>query len=305
MYDRILARFYGEVFAILPAKLLEIRSFLHLKARGEDVPPSAVHEAMAGRRSDGVQMAGRVAVLPVQGVIAQRVGAVEKASGGVSAEEIGATLDSLVADRSVKAIVMAYDSPGGSVAGIPELAAKIRAARDQKKVIALASSTAASAAFWLAAQASEFFIEPGGVTGSVGVITAHEDVSAQMEKEGVKATLITSSQYKGEGSPYAPLSAEAQVNMQSMVNRYHSMFVADLAKGRGVTAARVESDFGQGRVKIDKDAVSCGMADGVATLAQLLSRLGAGDSARAEAVTHANALRAAARARAVSLEDQR
>ncbi len=303
MYDRILAAFHSHPWAILPDKLAAIRGFLYLKARGGDVPPEQIAEAMAGRRSDGVQMAGRVAVLPIQGVIAQRVGAMEKASGGVSAEEIGSTLDSLVADRSVKAIVMAYDSPGGSVAGIPELAAKIRAARDQKKVIALASSTAASAAFWLAAQASEFYVEPGGVTGSVGVITAHEDVSAQMEKEGVKATLITSSQYKGEGSPYAPLSAEAQANMQQLVNRYHSMFVADLAKGRGVTAARVESDFGQGRVKIDRDAVAAGMADGVATLAQLLNRLGAGDSARAESVTHVNALRAAARARAVSLDD--
>jgi signal peptide peptidase SppA len=272
-YPHLLAAFNRSPWAILPEKLDEIRAFVELKVRGGDVPEERVQAIEASRRDASVQMAGRVAVMPVFGVIAQRVGGVERMSGMVSTEEIGATLDSLVADKQVRAIVMAFDSPGGSVFGVPELSEKIRAARDQKKVVALADSMAASAAYWLAAQASEVVVTPGGQVGSVGVIVAHIDVSKMEEAAGIKTTLVTSSPFKAEFAPEVPLTEEARGELQGKVNEYHAMFVAALAKGRGLTEARVNKDFGQGRMMTAKAAVEAGMADRVATLAQVVGRL--------------------------------
>src|SRR4051812_48405729 len=104
-YARILAELYGTPVAILPEKYETIRAFLESKAKGEDVPPETVAAIAGSRRPDGVTVSGKVAVLPVFGVISQRAGLLEQASGGVSAERVGALLDGLVADDGVKSIV--------------------------------------------------------------------------------------------------------------------------------------------------------------------------------------------------------
>lgn len=298
MYPAILSAFYSTPWAILPEKLEEIRAFLKLKAAGGQVEPAAAAALAATRRPDGVQMFGRVAVLPVFGVIAQRLGMMERISGGVSTEELGATLDTLVRDQAVKAIVMAYDTPGGTVPGVMELAARIRAARDVKKIVAFVDPLAASAGYWLAAQASEVVITPSGRAGSVGVIFAYEDRSKADEMAGVNTTFITSSPYKAE--LWQPLTEEARAHLQREADTIHAQFVGDVARGRGVAASKVEKTFGQGRVLNAEDALAAGMVDKVGTLDLALRRAGGAEASGAGPAPLAQA--AAARARVVAIE---
>ncbi len=296
-YEHISAAFQASPWAILPAKLEEMRAFLRLKVRGGDVDPEEIQALTAGRRPDGVTMAGRVALVPVFGVISQRVGMIERASGGISTEELGSTLDGLVSDKAVKAVCLVFDSPGGSVFGVEELGRKIAGYRGEKKVVAVADSVAASAAYWLASQCQEFAVTPGGQVGSIGVLIAHEDWSAYNEEKGIKTTIVTSAPYKAEMADTAPLSAEALGELQGKVNHYHGLFTAAVARGRGVSEAKVSKEFGQGRMMTAKDAVAAGMADKVATLEQVLSRLGASSGTSAQ--------QASVRARAVELSEIR
>ena len=78
----------------------------------------------------------------------------------------------------VGALVLDIDSPGGIVSLVPEFARELRAARAQKPIVAVANPFAASAAFWLGAQADEFMVTPSGEVGSVGVFNFHQDWSA-------------------------------------------------------------------------------------------------------------------------------
>ncbi len=294
-YPAIAAAFYNTPHAITPEKLAEIGAFLTPRifedVRAFDTPP-----VTAGPR-DGYQLVGRVAVVPVMGVIAQRMGMLSAFSGGVSTEQLGATIDSLVADTGVKSIVLNIESPGGSVYGVPELADRMLAARDRKKIVAVANSYAASAAYWLASVSSEIVVTPSGSVGSVGVIAAHQDTSKADEAAGYKTTLVTAGKYKAETDPSVPLSAEARDNLQAAVDAYYSMFVKSIAKGRGVSASKVDADFGQGRMLLAREAVAAGMADRVATLQQTLVRLGADE----QAARGAGALRREAMARAAEL----
>lgn len=299
-YEQVWRAFLNEPLAILPEKLAEVRAFLELKLAGGEVDPEKVAAIVAGRldradrlgaiqgqrRGNGVVQVGPVAVLPVFGVLGQRVDALGEASGGVGAERVGSTLDQLVQDKSVKKIVMAFDSPGGSVYGIDELGRKIREAGARKKIVGIADSVAASAAYWLLAQTSEVNVTPGGQVGSIGVIVQHVDDTKAEELKGEKSTFVTSSPFKAE--TLGPLTDEARGELQKKVNHYHSMFVAAVAKGRSVTEAKVEKDFGGGRMVTAKEAVSRGMADHVATLEQLLGRLGADVSSGPGATGHAD-----------------
>ena len=185
-------------------------------------------------------------------------------------------LRAVMADEAYRAVVLNVDSPGGSVDLIQESAAEIRGMRGGKPLEAVANTMAASASYWLATAASRVSVTPSGMVGSIGVVAAHQDFSRMDEMAGVTTTLITSAHapYKAEGAETAPLADEARAEMQRLVDAYEGQFIADVARQRGVSVAAVRSGFGGGRMRLAKEAVAAGMADGVATLDEVLQRLG-------------------------------
>lgn len=270
-YRSVLNAVSSQKWAILPEKLQTITALLDAKANGVTVTRADVEAALASRHGD-TPTANGVAVIPVYGTISQRMSMLDESSGGTSCEDISKAFRSALADNSIGSIVFDIDSPGGTVTGVPELAAEIRAARGQKPITAVANGQAASAAYWLASAADRIVVTPSGEVGSIGVYTVHQDVSAAMKMEGVKNTFIQAGKYKTEGNPYEPLSDEAKANMQAGVDAFYDMFTRGVAGGRGVSLDKVLSDFGQGRMLLAADAVAAGMADEVATLGQVLSR---------------------------------
>lgn len=305
-YPRVMSAFFNTPLALRPEKMAEIQAFLERKA-GEPFTmddPDGPRPTAGPRERSGVEIVGRTALLPLFGVIGQRMNLFMYFSGGTSTEEFGAALDSLVADKQVKNIVIVVDSPGGSVFGTAELGAKILAARDQKRIIAIADSMAASGAYWLSSQASELVVTPGGMVGSIGVIASHLDESKAEELAGLKTTIIHAGRYKAELNSSQSLSPEAQDHLQATVDQYYAMFVAAVAKGRGVTETRVKSaEWGQGRMMLAQDAKAAGMVDRVATLEQVLKRLGedVGGASAADLTPGLTARLAAAKARGISV----
>jgi signal peptide peptidase SppA len=165
------------------------------------------------------------------------------------------------------------DSPGGVTDLVPETAAEIRAARERKPITAVANTMAASAAYWLASQASEVVVTPSGWLGSIGVYMLHVDWSGNNAQIGVKPTYISAGKYKTEGNPEEPLSESAREHMQEDVDRFYSMFLSDVALGRGVDVETVRADFGEGRVLLAEPSLQAGMADRVETFEDAVARL--------------------------------
>jgi len=199
-------------------------------------------------------------------------------SGGTSTEKFADSFRQAVADPAIKAIVLEVDSPGGQVDGVPELADEIAAARGQKKIIAVANTQMASAAYWLASQADEVVATPSATIGSVGVLWPHTEISEAQKQAGIKTTLITAGKYKAEGSPLEPLTTEARTHMQSMVDAAHDQFIKAVARGRRTSQAAVREGFGEGRVFDARTSVKMGLADRMATLEEVLEGLGANAS---------------------------
>ena len=277
-YERVLAEIYRKPWAILPEKFETICEIAKLRASGEKLSEKEIkarlapHLKAAARPDPGNY--GVVALIPIYGVISHRMNLMSQISGGTSIEKLTSQFRAAMADPSVKAVVFDVDSPGGSVEGVPELADEILKSRGKKKTIAVANSMAASAAYWLASAADECMVIPSGFVGSIGVFTAHEDVSKMLEQEGVKISLISAGKYKTEGNPYEPLSDEARAALQHQVDSFYEMFVKAVAKGRGVSQAAVRDGFGQGRIAVASDALKQKMVDGIATLDATFARLG-------------------------------
>jgi HK97 family phage major capsid protein len=273
-YELILAEVVNEPWAILPEKLQTITELLALRAHGDRLSEDEIRARVGGRESArSPKQSGAVAVIPVYGVINHRMNMMSDISGGTSAEKLTAQFREALNDASISAIVLDVDSPGGGVSGIQELADEIYQARGQKKIVAQVSPLAGSAAYWLASAASEIAIMPSGAAGSIGVYTAHKDLSKALEQNGVKVTLVSAGKFKTEGNEFESLSDDAKAALQKRVDDYYSAFVAGVARGRGVTQANVRSGFGEGRVVSAQDALALGMVDRIATLDQTISSL--------------------------------
>jgi HK97 family phage major capsid protein len=256
-------------WAVQPGSVPAVQALLSAARTSDAQMLAAMGDGMP--RAEG-RIARGVAVVPVRGFLLNRCNAFEEFFGCCSVERLSATLDALMGDEAVTAIVLSFDSPGGSVMGIEELARKILGLRDVKPIVASVDACAASAAYWLASTCSEVWVTPSGMVGSVGTIMIRADTSAADAAEGMVYNVITSGTYKGEGLPYEPMSEDERAATQALCDDYYGLFTATVAKGRGVSAGTVRAGFGEGRVVTAKDAVAQGMADKVGSVSDVLGK---------------------------------
>jgi len=264
-------------WAIEPAKLLEIQAIYATHLRGDKIDIAAV-EAKLGRplanEPKGYAIQDGVAILPLEGVIAKRANLFSQISGGVSTELVGRDFKAALADPAVHSIILAIDSPGGTVDGTISLADLV--ATSAKPVVTLASGTMASAAYWIGSAANSAYItDATTIVGSIGVVATHTDVSKAQDAQGIKTTEIAAGKYKRIASSYEPLTKEGRQTIQDQVDYTYALFVDAVAKQRGVSADKVLSDMADGRIFIGQQAIDAGLVDGVSTLDALVQQLNA------------------------------
>ncbi len=237
---------------------------------------AAAHAAaIAADTPIAVTLSGGTMVLPIEGLLAPR----GMYAGGTSYEAIADRVREAAADKRIMSIVLDMRSPGGTVWGCAEAADAIYDARQAKPVIAVANPYCFSAAYWLATQASRFYVTKSGEVGSVGVRSGHTDMSGLEDKIGIKTTLIASSPDKIAGHPHAPLADDARAEIQRGVDEASRQFMLAIARGRGMRLADVAVTHGTGKTFSAQRALAQGMVDGVMTLRDAVAG-GDRDSAR-------------------------
>ena len=283
---RAIAAMRGEPWAIQPEAMAALRASLVTVATGGPPPEAFEGDGYEDEKSES-QPRGGVAVVPLTGIITPGGGFLSRLfgiPGGLKCfhQQLVEAAD----DDDISAIVIHVDSPGGRASLVPEVAAEVRRLREVKPIIAVASTLATSAAYWIASQAQEIIVTPSGFAGSIGVVSTHEDISAMEERIGIKTTLIFAGKYKTEGNPFEPLDDEAKAAIQAEVNVCYERFAADVATGRNTTVDAVKSGYGEGRVLSAELAVEAGLADRVETLDETVQRLvGAQPANRSDGLT--------------------
>ena len=264
-------------WAIEPSKLLEIHAVYAAHLAGEKIDLKAV-EARIGRplanEQKPYQVIDGVGIISVEGVIAKKMNMFADISGGASSQAARNSLALANADPSVHSIIFAVDSPGGTVDGIATLTDSVRAARESKKIVTLGSGTMASAAYWFGSAAGEVYIaENTTMVGSIGVVTAHRDVSANEAARGIKTTELSAGKYKRIASQFGPLSEAGRESIQAQLDYMYSLFVDAVAVNRNVSADTVLENMADGRIFIGQQAVTAGLVDGVITFEALVEKL--------------------------------
>jgi signal peptide peptidase SppA len=269
------------------AKLSDITELLELRARGEQFTADEIRDriggAIEGRAMDAIDDESEpyaltqdgVAVIPLYGVMSPRVNLMSQISGGTSTPLFTQAVRAAAADPNVRAIVLDVDSPGGIMQGTEEAAQAVRAAREQKPTITVATNEMASAGYYVGSGASEIVASPSSMIGSIGVYTIHMDRSRAYESAGVKPSIIRAGQFKTDGNAMEPLGDQARATIQERVDAAYNMMVGSIAQNRGVSAEVIRETYGKGKVFYAADAVKLGIADRIGTLEDVLAELGA------------------------------
>ncbi|CAD6533062.1 S49 family peptidase [Paraburkholderia sabiae] len=226
--------------------------------------PAMVEQTSAPAKCPSCDLIEGVAVIAVTGLLVQKPGA----TGPVLVEGIGtvtgydgirASLALALADDAVRAIVLDVDSNGGQTAGSLDLADLVHAARALKPIWAILSESACGTAYLLASACDVVTVPRTGRTGGLGVVVAHLECSRALTMAGLAVTLITSGERKADGNEFQPLSNRAHAHIQADVDVVGELFVATVARNRGLRRADVRRL--EGATLLGTQGVEAGLAD--------------------------------------------
>ncbi|OAE43925.1 S49 family peptidase [Brucella intermedia] len=244
---------------------------LSVAARENDVSIDALEAYRAEHvpTAERVTRRGSVAILDVRGPLVSRANLFTAISGATSYDILRRDLQASLDDPSIRAIVMSYDTPGGSVTNVDELAKAVRAGKAIKPIVAYVGGSAASAGYWLASQSTEIVIADTALLGSIGVRAALQDTSKK-DAEAGRIEFI-SSQSPGKRTDLS--TDEGRARIQRTIDALAEVFIATVADGRGVKPDDVIAKFGGGDVLIGSAAVAAGMADRIGNFEAVIKEL--------------------------------
>lgn len=204
------------------------QQFLHRRA---DICAAYGFDGRA--QSKPFAFAAGLAIIPITGTLINRYNS--SYEGYVTGYNfVRRQLQMAMADDDVLGIVFDVNSFGGEAAGCFELAADIRAARAVKPSVAIVDSSAYSAGYALASAAGKVIAMPSAGVGSIGVITAHVDMSQMLDKWGIKVSLIYEAEHKADGNPYEALPESVRAEVQSRIHGAYTRFVGVVAENMGI-----------------------------------------------------------------------
>lgn len=221
-----------------------------------------------------VEVIDGVAVLHIVGPLVSRGNWITRLFEVISYVDIENTLSELAGDKNVRAILMNYDTPGGSAKGCKQCAAFIRDyAESVKPVFSFTSGTAASAGMWLYSAGLGHFADEDSQVGSVGAILVHTEQTELDKNIGFTRKVFRSAPYKALGSPYEKLSKDAEAMIEEELDFIHRQFVEGIAEYSDLSVQEVSKKVATGKLFRAPEAHALGLVDQVLPFGQTVVKL--------------------------------
>lgn len=224
-------------------------------ARGSqyrDVPPESL----------GLNKGEKIAVIYGTGNIGS--GSSENSPSGeqsIGSDTMARALKDAAADKTVKAIVLRVDSPGGSGLASDIIWQAVETAKQKKPVVVSMSDVAASGGYYISAGANKIIAEPSTITGSIGVVAGKPVVKGLYDWLGISNEYVLRGKNSGMFRETEKFSDTERQKFQEWINTtYYDQFVPKVARGRNKNSEYIDS-VGQGRVWTGAQAKERGLVD--------------------------------------------
>jgi protease IV len=184
--------------------------------------------------------------------------------GGMGSDTVAAALRAVGADEGARAVVLRVNSPGGSYTASDVIwreVVRLRAAG--KPVIVSMGDVAASGGYFISAPADVIVVQPGTITGSIGVFMGKPVLRELFGRAGVTTDSITDGAGAASATMFSssrPFSEAEWTRINEWLDAVYADFTEKVASGRRMSADRVH-ELARGRVWTGADAIANGLAD--------------------------------------------
>jgi len=196
----------------------------------------------------------------------QKVALVEVKGVITASEDVVRQMKQHRENKSIKAIVLRIDSPGGGVVASQEIYEEVKKTRDSgKPVVASMGALAASGGYYVACGASRLVANPGTLTGSIGVISEFLQLEEGLSKLGIGVKTIKSGKLKDAGSMTRKMTDEDVRYFQELMDDVHMQFISAVEEARSIDHDQAMA-LADGRVFTGAQALELGLVDTLGTL---------------------------------------
>ena len=226
-----------------------------------------------------VTIPDRVAVINIEGTIVCGADSKEnlfQQANGITSGTIMKQIREAAADDSVKALVLRIDSGGGSATAAEEVGRELLRFKEQTKkpIVATMGNTGASAAYWIAACASDkIYANATTLTGSIGVYMPYMNTEELFKKIGITSDKIKSGPYKDILTNDRPMTPEEKEILQNIVDEIYDQFVYTVSAGRRMETSKVRA-IADGRIYTGRQAKNIGLVDELGDYYDALAAVG-------------------------------
>ncbi len=181
--------------------------------------------------------------------------------GGMDLETIKRALLQAVDDKSVGAIVLRVNSPGGEVTASDNLYHAVKEAAKKKPVVVYMDSLAASGGYYVSCGATKVIANETTLTGSIGVIIQTLNYSQTFGKLGLETMTFASGNFKDTLSGARPMRDDEKAYIQTLVMKMYDKFITIVSDARKISKEELKNGIADGRVFTGGEALQHKLVD--------------------------------------------
>jgi protease-4 len=210
---------------------------------------------------------GKIAVIYADGDVVMGKGQ----NDAIASDDYRALIQKIRNDKSIDAVVLRVNSPGGSALASDIIWREIDLLKKEKPVVVSMGDVAASGGYYIACGADSIFADANTITGSIGVFSVIPNAEKFLKnKLGITFDRVKTGQYADAPSATRALTVTEQKFLQSGVDSVYHTFTSRVAAGRQKSVDYIDS-IAQGRVWTGADAIKVGLVDKIGTLNDALA----------------------------------
>ena len=202
-----------------------------------------------------------IAIINIEGVIMTG----EAAYGVAGSDTIVENIQSATQDKSVKAMVLRVNSPGGDVWASELITNALNEFKDTgRPIVSSMGDVAASGGVWVTTNSDEIWAEEDTLTGSIGVYGIIPTMDGLYDFAGIKVDGISSTK-AAEWDAREAMPEYITKAIQANIDNTYFKFVSKVANNRGMSYEEVLPIAG-GRIWAGYKAVELGLVDYIGDL---------------------------------------
>ena len=210
----------------------------------------------------------KIAVVYAEGEITDETG------DGIVGTKMLKTLNKVLKNDEVKAMVFRVNSPGGSADASEQINHAVKLIQEKGiPVVVSMGDYAASGGYYISSEADYIYAEPTTLTGSIGIFGLIPNYKGIREKIGYDIDEVSTNKHAAlqVHMTMQGMDPSEYALMQNMIERGYDLFTRRCAEGRHMSQDSIKA-IGEGRVWLGQDALRVGLVDDLGNINDAIAK---------------------------------